>query len=181
MATIPANTIWPKPSSRIPGMRWNTDRDQALNAEAADQTGAANNFVNNSAPNPAWNDLDATAVGYNVPGRVISGHRMRLRNAGWIPTETGTGCGRRATVTSLSRAIRGATCPTSAGCGTTTTASAGAGLQHGHGRQLRMGGCHPWWGRGGAGYGLNIGRAPVGYRSIVMPRAPGGLGRTPPR
>ena len=68
---------------------WNSDRDQALNAEAADQTGAANNFVNNNAPNPAWNDLDANGNWYNVPGQGYIWSPYEASDAGWDPYGNG--------------------------------------------------------------------------------------------
>ena len=106
---------------------WNTDRDQALNAEAADQTGAANNFVNNDTPIRRGTIWTPMGIGTTFRGRGISGRRMRLQTPGGILMETATGCGRRATVISLFRAIHGGTCPTSAECGTITTVSDGAG------------------------------------------------------
>ena len=46
---------------------WNSDRDQALTAEAAAQTGASANL--GEPQNPAWNDLDANGNWYDVPGQ----------------------------------------------------------------------------------------------------------------
>jgi len=46
---------------------WNSDRDQALNADATARTGATGSFVSND--NPAWNNLDANGSWYNVPGQ----------------------------------------------------------------------------------------------------------------
>jgi len=161
---------------------WNTDRDQALNAEAADQTGAANNFVNNSAPNPAWNDLDANGSWYNVPGQGYIWSPYEASNAGWDPYGNGNWMWTPGYGYIFVSGNPWGYMPYQCGMwnyydGFGWGWAPGMGM----GVNLRMGGCHPWWGRGGAGYGLNIGRAPVGYRSIVMPRAPGGLGRTPPK
>jgi hypothetical protein len=90
---------------------WNTDRDQALSAEASASTGAAANLADNAgAPpdqdtndqlannqaspdiasnNPAWNDLDANGAWYNVPGEGYIWSPYAASGAGWDPY----GCG----------------------------------------------------------------------------------------
>ena len=46
---------------------WNADRDQALQSEYGNQTGATKGFADSN--NPAWADLDANGNWYNVPGQ----------------------------------------------------------------------------------------------------------------
>ncbi len=159
---------------------WNTDRDQALNAEAADQTGAANNFVNNSAPNPAWNDLDANGSWYNVPGQGYIWSPYEASDAGWDPYGNGNWMWTPGYGYIFVSGNPWGYMPYQCGMWNYYDGF-GWGWAPGMGVNFRMGGCHPWWGRGGGYGGLNIGRAPVGYRSIVMPHAPGSFGRTPPK
>ncbi len=158
---------------------WNTDRDQALNAEAADQTGVANNFVNNDAPNPAWNDLDANGSWYNVPGQGYIWSPYEASDAGWDPYGNGNWMWTPGYGYIFVSGYPWGYTPYQCGMWNYYDGF-GWGWAPGMGVNFRMGGCHPWWGRGGYS-GLNIGRAPVGYRAIVMPRAPGSFGRTPPK
>jgi hypothetical protein len=46
--------------------QWNSDRDQAMQADASTHTQATDSFVNSD--NPAWNDLNANGSWYDVPG-----------------------------------------------------------------------------------------------------------------
>ncbi len=158
---------------------WNSDRDQALNAEAADQTGAANNFVNSNGPNPAWNDLDANGNWYNVPGQGYVWSPYDASNAGWDPYGNGNWMFTPGYGYIFVSGYPWGYMPYQCGMWNYYDGF-GWGWAPGMGMDMRMGGCHPWWGRGGYG-GLNIGRAPAGYRAISMPRAPGGFGRTPPK
>jgi len=90
---------------------WNTDRDQALSAEASASTGAAANLADNNAGpadqdsndqlannqaspdiapgNPAWNDLDANGSWYDVPGEGYIWSPYAASGIGWDPY----GCG----------------------------------------------------------------------------------------
>ena len=160
---------------------WNSDRDQALNAEAADQTGAANNFVNSNAPNPAWNDLDANGNWYNVPGEGYIWSPYAASNPGWDPYGNGNWMWTPGYGYIFVSGYPWGFMPYQCGMwnfydGFGWGWSPGMGMGVG----LRMGGCHPWW--GGGGYrGLNIGRTPPGYRALSMPHAPGNFGRTPPK
>ena len=160
---------------------WNTDRDQALNTEAADQTGAANNFVNNDAPSPAWNDLDANGSWYNVPGEGYIWSPYEASDAGWDPYGNGNWMWTPGYGYIFVSGYSWGYMPYQCGMWNYYDGF-GWGWAPGMNVGLRMGGCHPWWGRGGGGYGgLNIGRTPGGYRPIPMPRAPGSIGRMPPK
>lgn len=66
---------------------WNSDRDQALNAERAHRTAATNNMSDSN--NPAWGDLDASGSWYNVPGQGYVWSPYEAENASWDPY----GCG----------------------------------------------------------------------------------------
>ena len=66
---------------------WNADRDQALTADAAAKTGAANSLLNNN--NPAWNELDANGNWYNVPGQGYVWSPYEASTAGWDPWGNG--------------------------------------------------------------------------------------------
>jgi hypothetical protein len=158
---------------------WNSDRDQALNAEAADQTGAANNFVNNQNPNPAWNDLDANGNWYNVPGQGYIWSPYEASNAGWDPYGNGNWMWTPGYGYIFASGYPWGYMPYQCGMWNFYDGF-GWGWAPGMGAGLRMGGCHPWWGSGRYG-GLNIGRAPNGYRPIAVPHAQGPIGRQPPK
>jgi hypothetical protein len=161
--------------------QWNSDRDQALSAEATEQTGAAGNFINNDNPNsdnpnPEWNDLDASGNWYNVPGQGYIWSPYEASGAGWDPY----GCGHwmwtpRFGYIWVSCESWGYL-PYSCGSWSFYD-SFGWGWSPGMGAGM---GCRPWW-RGGRYAGVNILVGPRGYRSIVRPGGPlpGGRGRPP--
>lgn len=64
---------------------WNSDRDQALTAQAATQTGAANSVAPDESQNPAWSDLDANGNWYDVPGQGYVWSPYDASNTGWDP------------------------------------------------------------------------------------------------
>ena len=68
---------------------WNSDRDEALNAAATDQTEAAREVTNNDNSNPQWNDLDANGNWYNVPGQGYVWSPYEASSVSWDPY----GCG----------------------------------------------------------------------------------------
>ncbi len=106
---------------------WNSDRDQALTAEAANQTGAPAGI--GASESPAWNDLDANGNWYNVPDQGYVWSPYEAANADFDPYGYGTGCARRASATFGLLGIRGVTCRSNAGRGTSMPASAGVGLR----------------------------------------------------
>lgn len=141
---------------------WNSDRDQAMQAESANQTQATDNFSNNQ--NPAWNDLSSNGNWYDVPGQGYVWSPYDAAYSGWDPY----GCGQwmwtpRFGYTWVSCYTWGFM-PYQ--CGTWNFYSA-----FGWGWSPGMGGCNPWWGRGyGGGYvGVNIGVAPRGYHPVIRP------------
>jgi hypothetical protein len=160
---------------------WNSDRDQALNAETVDQTGAASNFVNSQNPSPAWNDLDANGNWYNVPGQGYVWSPYDASDASWDPYGNGNWMWTPGYGYIFVSGYPWGYMPYQ--CGSWNFYDGfgwGWAPGMGMGVGLRMGGCHPWW-RTGRYFGPNIGRAPGGYRNIEMPRNRGPVGRTPPK
>ncbi len=153
---------------------WNSDRDQALNNEATDQTVASSSFVNGDNPNPAWNDLDANGNWYNVPGQGYVWSPYEAANSGWDPYGYGNWMWTPGYGYIYASGYSWGYMPYQ--CGMWNFYSG-----FGWGWAPGMGSCRPWWGRGG-GYGLNIGITPPGYRAIGRPiqRIGGGRG-DPPR
>ncbi len=158
---------------------WNSDRDQALSAEAAEQTGAANNFVNDQNPGPAWNDLDANGNWYNVPGDGYVWSPNEAENADWDPYGNGNWMWTPGYGYVFASGYSWGYMPYQCGMWNYYDGF-GWGWAPGMGAGFRTGGCHPWWRNGRYG-GLNIGRAPGGYRPIPMPHPRGPIGRTPPK
>ena len=143
--------------------QWNSDRDEAMQAEAGTQTQATDNFVNNE--NPAWNDLNANGNWYNVPGQGYVWSPYMAANTGWDPY----GCGQWMWMPPYGYIW--VSCQSWGylpyACGTWNFYSS-----FGWGWSPGMGGCNPWWRSGyGTGYygGPNIGTAPSGYRPVIRP------------
>ena len=141
--------------------QWNSDRDQALQAESTTQSPATDNFVNSD--NPAWNDMNSSGNWYDVPGQGYVWSPYMAAYAGWDPY----GCGQWMW-TPMSGYVW-VSCyswgfmPYS--CGMWNYYNA-----FGWGWSPGIGGCNPWWGGGYGGYiGPNIGVAPSGYRPILRP------------
>jgi hypothetical protein len=138
---------------------WNSDRDQALTAEAAAQTGAPANLGETA--NPAWNDLDANGSWYDVPGQGYVWSPNDAADAGFDPYGNGEW-----TFTPGYGYVWVSGYPwgyVPFQCGAWNFYNG-----FGWGWAPGMGGCAPWWGRGAYG-GLNIGFAPGGYRPISRP------------
>lgn len=136
---------------------WNSDRDQAMTAEAAARTDASTSLGNN---NPAWSDLDVSGNWYNVPDQGYIWSPYEAASAGWDPYGNGHW---------MWTPRFGYIWISGYGWGYTTF-QCGAWNYYdsfGWGWAPGMGGCQPWW--GGGSYAYNIGYAPPGYS---MPRAP---------
>jgi len=141
---------------------WNSDRDQALTAEAATQTGAPADL--GESQNPAWNDLDANGNWYNVPGQGYVWSPYDAADAGFDPYGYGdwmyTPSYGYLWVSGYSWGYLPYQC--------------GAWNFYdgfGWGWAPGIGGCTPWW-FGGYYRGLNLGHVPVGYRHINRPILP---------
>ena len=138
---------------------WNQDRDQALSASAADQTGAASNYVNSDNPNPAWNDLDASGNWYNVPGSGYVWSPFEASASGWDPY----GCGHW-----MWTPRWGYIWVSCESWGYLPFSCGSWSFYNGFGWGWSPGLGSPWWRRGGY-VGWNIGVAPAWYHPIPRP------------
>jgi len=162
---------------------WNSDRDQALNANATEQTAATSSFVNSDNSNPAWNDLDANGNWYNVPGQGYVWSPYEASNAGWDPYGYGNWMYTPGYGYIFASGYPWGYLPYQCGMWNYYSGfgwgwAPGAGMTPGMG--MGMGGCNSWL--GGGGYGVNIGLTPPGYNVISRPVLGGRPGRgAPPR
>ncbi len=149
--------------------QWNSDRDQALAAEAGSQTQATDSFVNSE--NPAWSDLNANGNWYSVPGQGYVWSPYVAANAGWDPY----GCGQWVWTPRFGYIW--------VSCNQWGFMPYQCGMWNfydsfGWGWSPGLGGCNPWW---GTGYiGPNIGYAPAGYLPVLRPAPVGRPGRLGP-
>jgi len=143
---------------------WNSDRDQALTAEAAAQSGAPENL--GETQNPAWNDLDANGNWYDVPGQGYVWSPYEAANADFDPYGNGEWMWTPAYGYVWASGYSWGYMPFQ--CGAWNFYNG-----FGWGWAPGMGGCRPWWGLGFYG-GPNIGYAPIGYRPIPRPLPPHG-------
>jgi uncharacterized membrane protein YgcG len=141
---------------------WNSDRDETLTAEAANQTGAPANMGVN--PNPEWNDLDASGNWYNVPGQGYVWSPYDAANAGFDPYGNGSWMWTPGFGYLWASGYPWGYLPFQ--CGAWNFYNG-----FGWGWAPGLGGCLPWWGLGFYG-GPNIGYAPPGYRIIARPILP---------
>jgi hypothetical protein len=151
---------------------WNADRDQALNAQSANQTTAASSYAGDQAVVPAWSDLDANGSWYNVPGQGNIWSPYEASNGGWDPY----GCGRWMWTPRFGYVW--VSCESWGFmpymCGSWNYYdSFGWGWAPGAGY-----GCGRRWGVGYFG-GSHIGRGPAGYRLIQRPGSGLPIGRVP--
>jgi ferric-dicitrate binding protein FerR (iron transport regulator) len=145
---------------------WNSDRDQALTAEAASQTAAPENL--GETQNPAWNDLDASGSWYDVPGQGYVWSPYEAANADFDPYGNGEWMYTPSYGYLWASGYSWGYMPYQ--CGAWNFYNG-----FGWGWAPGMGGCRPWWGLGFYG-GPNIGFAPIGYRPISRPLPPHGPG-----
>jgi hypothetical protein len=144
---------------------WNSDRDQALNTEAASQTGASSNV--GVSENPAWNDLDANGNWYDVPGQGYVWSPYEAANQGFDPYGYGNWMWTPGYGYLWVSGYPWGYMPFQ--CGAWNFYD-----RFGWGWEPGLGGCMPWWGGGFYG-GPNIGRGPHGYHPIprpILPRHP---------
>ena len=158
---------------------WNSDRDQALNAESSSQTGAEAELDGGDNSNPAWNDLDANGDWYNVPGQGYVWSPYDAAGAGFDPYGQGNWMWMPGFGYTWVSGYSWGYLPFS--CGAWNFYGG-----FGWGWAPGFGGCTPWWGLGFYP-GPVIGFAPSGYRPIhrpivphrIGPGAPGGLPHHP--
>ena len=144
---------------------WNSDRDQALTAEAADQTGASASMGQSA--NPAWNDLDANGDWYDVPDQGYVWSPYEAASAAFDPYGFGNWMWTPGYGYLWLSGYSWGYLPFQCGAWNYYD-SFGWGWAPG------AGGCMPWW---GVGFypGANYGRMPHGYRPIprpILPRHP---------
>jgi len=139
---------------------WNSDRDQALNAEAAAQTPATSSFANHS--NPAWGDLDANGSWYNVPGQGYIWSPYEASSSDWDPYGNGYW---------MWTPRFGYIWVSGDTWGYLPFQCGAWNFYDDFGWGWAPGVCRPWWWGGGGGgfYSINIGRFPSGFR---IPRRP---------
>lgn len=137
---------------------WNADRDQALEAEYADRTGATSNQGDND--NPAWADLDANGNWYNVPGQGYVWSPYEASSGEWDPYGNGYWMW-----TPQYDYIWVSGYP----WGYLPYACGSWNFYGAFGWGWMPGGCHPWW-WGGGGWVSTIGYGPGGYRPPHRPR-----------
>jgi hypothetical protein len=147
---------------------WNSDRDQALAAEASTQTNAPSDLAPGDTSNPAWSDLDSNGTWYNVPGQGYVWSPYDASNAGFDPYGNGNWVWTPGFGYTWASAYNWGYMPYS--CGAWNFYGG-----FGWGWAPGMGGCSPWWGTGFYG-GPAIGYAPSWYRPVQRPNGPGSTG-----
>lgn len=144
--------------------QWNSDRDQALSAEASAQTNAPNDLSNGQNSNPAWSDLDANGTWYNVPDQGYVWSPYDAANADFDPYGNGNWVWTPGFGYTWASAYSWGYLPYS--CGAWNFYDG-----FGWGWAPGFGGCTPWWGAGFYG-GPIIGFAPAWYRPVHRPIGP---------
>ncbi len=145
---------------------WNSDRDQAQEAAAANQNQPPQNLgEGNNNPdmnsNPAWDDLDNYGSWYDVPGQGYVWSPYAAENPGFDPYADGNWTWMPGFGYIWASGYPWGYIPFS--CGTWNFYSG-----FGWGWAPGMGGSEPWWTTGFYG-GPNIGFAPPGYFPIRRP------------
>ena len=145
---------------------WNSDRDQALTAEASSQTDAPQDIAGGNPQNPAWNDLDASGTWYNVPDQGYVWSPYEASNASFDPYGNGNWVWTPGYGYIWASGYSWGYMPYQ--CGAWNFYNG-----FGWGWAPGMGGCNPWWNTGYYG-GPVIGYAPGWYPGIHRPREPKG-------
>ena len=148
---------------------WNSDRDQALAAEASQQANSAvadnaeGGYVNSN--NPAWNDLAANGNWYDVPGNGYVWSPYDASSPGWDPFGYGAWTFSSGFGYIWASGYSWGYLPYAFGAWNYYPA-------FGWGWAPGMGGFNPWWGMGGGYYGPNIGYGYNGYAPPTRPSSP---------
>ena len=142
---------------------WNSDRDQALTAEAANQTAAPTDL--GEGQNPAWNDLDANGNWYNVPDQGYVWSPYDASNPDFDPYGNGNWMWTPGYGYLWLSGYSWGYLPFQ--CGTWNFYGG-----FGWGWAPGPGVCRPWWWGGGGYGGPNIGLRPPGYHPILRPILP---------
>lgn len=145
---------------------WNSDRDQALTAEASAQTSAPSDLAPGQTSNPAWSDLDSSGSWYNVPGQGYVWSPYDASQPGFDPYGNGNWVYTPGFGYTWASAYSWGYLPYE--CGAWNFYNG-----FGWGWAPGFGGCTPWWGVGfypGPVFGI----VPPWYRPIRRPIFPGG-------
>lgn len=142
---------------------WNSDRDEALTAEEAAQTGVASN-LGAAAPTPSWDQLDDNGNWYDVPGQGYIWSPYEAANAGFDPYGYGSWAWTPGFGYIWASGYPWGFLPFQGGMWNYYGG-------FGWGWTPGMGGYMPWWGQGYYG-GPNIGSAPSGYQPVPKPMPP---------
>jgi hypothetical protein len=143
---------------------WNSDRDQALNAELASQTPASSDLSQNNSSNPAWSDLDSSGSWYNVPGQGYVWSPYEAANPAFDPYGYGQWVWLPSYGYTWASSYSWGYLPYSCGAWNYYN-SFGWGWAPGYA------GCTPWW-SSGFYVGVAIGYAPGWYHPIHRPEPP---------
>ncbi len=135
---------------------WNSDRDQVLTAQEAEQTPATTSVAQSS--NPAWSDLDADGNWYDMPGQGYVWSPFEAQNSGWDPYGWGNW---------MWTPGFGYAWVSSEPWGFMPYTMGMWNFYPGFGWGWMPGGS-PWW--GGGGWNSNVGNAPLRYQPPVRPR-----------
>ena len=140
---------------------WNADRDQVLNAAAAERTSATSGYVNSQGV--GMSDLDANGNWYDVPGQgyIWSPFDAQAGGAGWDPYGYGRWVNYPGYGYIWNSGYDWGYAPYQCGLWNYYD-NFGWGWAPGES-------CMPWWGLGGGGWGYNVGNGPRGY---LPPRRP---------
>ena len=137
---------------------WNTDRDQAMNSEASNQTEATSSLPDSK--NPAWSDLDSNGNWYDVPDQGYVWSPNEASNPDWDPYANGYW---------MSTPSYGYMWVSGYSWGYMPYQCGFWNFYSGFGWGWAPGACNPWWG-GSGGWVVNIGFAPPRYHYPVRPR-----------
>lgn len=140
---------------------WNSDRDQALGATAAERTPASTSMADSA--NPAWGDLDANGNWYEVPDQGYVWSPYEASSSTWDPYGTGSWLYAPGAGYEWISGEPWGYLPYQ--CGAWSYYSS-------FGWGWTPGMCQPWWGGGiySTGWVINIHKAPPRYRFPVRPR-----------
>ena len=141
---------------------WNSDRDEELTTETASQTDAPENL--GATQNPAWSDLDANGIWYNVPDQGYVWSPYDAQNGDFDPYGNGNWIYTVSYGYVWASGYQWGYMPYHCG-------SWNFYPSFGWGWAPGAGGCSPWWNSGFYG-GANIGIVPIGYRPVPRPLPP---------
>jgi hypothetical protein len=148
---------------------WNSDRDQALLAEAGSATPATKGMPDSA--NPAWGDLNQNGNWYNVPDQGYVWSPYEASDSSWDPYGSGYW---------MDTPGYGYTWVSGYSWGYMPYQCGLWNWYNGFGWGWAPGTCSPWWGGAGGVWGINVGRGPIGWHAPIRPTRPHGPGKPRP-